>query len=381
MQKIILSVLILTTSLLTNTTYAQGSSNTPINITINAIAGMQFDVVRFSVKPGVKVKIVFNNNDDMTHNFLITMPGARLDVVNEALALDEKGPAMNYVPKSSKVLWSIPVVSTNESAALEFTSPKEPGAYPYVCTFPGHGFIMYGVMYVSGTANMPDLKNDQNVPPARREEKTTAANVTADHTKTHNAGHPYENVPPYMYRIFMDDSGPASIAVNLPKNLSYCWDAGTCQLRYAWSGGFLDNTAIWKGHIDANAKILGPVFFRENSEHSLAIGDPNEATEPQFKGYKLVNRFPEFHYVVNGHDVYELIVPKEDGNGLVRTFRIPDAKGTVWFTSKAVNGTVTYQSSAGEWIDGKLKLTAAQARDFSVSMTNYSLVFNTRRKK
>lgn len=381
MQKLTLTVLLLITSLFTRGAYAQGASTVPVNITISAIAGMQFDLVRFSVKPATKVKLVFNNADDMSHNFLITKPGARLDVVNEALALEEKGPAMNYVPKSSKVLWSIPVVSTNQSATLEFTSPTEPGAYPYVCTFPGHGFIMYGVMYVSANSSMPDQKTDQNLPPSRREEKSAAANPATDHTKGHNAIHPYENVAPYMYRIFMDDSGPASIAVNLPKNLSYCWDAGSCQLRYAWSGGFLDNTAIWKGHIDANAKILGPVFFRENAAHSLAIGSPDTPPVPEFKGYKLINRFPEFHYIINGQHVYELILPKEDGNGLVRKFRVPDAKSTVWFISAAVNSTATYESSAGEWIDGKLKLTPAQAREFSVTMTNYSLVFNTRRKK
>ena len=364
-------------------TNGQQLSDGTINVSISALSGMQFDIVRFSVKPAVKVKIVFTNVDDMNHNFLITKPGARLDVVNEALKLEEKGPLMNYIPLSSRVLWSIPVVSANQSASLEFTSPAEPGAYPYVCTFPGHGFIMYGVMYVSANNTMPDLKADQNIPPSRRDDKSVAAiaNSVSHNPKAHKADHPYENIPPFLYRIFMDDSGPASIAVSLPQDLSYCWDAGSCQLRYAWSGGFLDNTAIWKGHIDANAKIMGTVFYRESSEHSLVIGNPNESTVPEFKGYSLVNKFPEFHYTLNGYDVYELVIPKEDGKGLVRNFRIPNAKGTVWFTSRSVNGAVTYKSSAGDWIDGKLKLTPEQARNFSVTMTNYSLVFNTRKKK
>ncbi len=29
-----------------------------------------------------------------------------------------------------------------------FTAPKEPGEYPYVCTFPGHWRLMKGVMTV-----------------------------------------------------------------------------------------------------------------------------------------------------------------------------------------------------------------------------------------
>lgn len=100
--------------------YAQQTNNGSVNISINAVSGMQFDIVRFSVKPGVKVRIAFTNADDMSHNFLITKPGARLDVVNEAVKLEEKGPMMNYIPKSASVLWSIPVVSANQSLPLVY---------------------------------------------------------------------------------------------------------------------------------------------------------------------------------------------------------------------------------------------------------------------
>jgi len=355
-------------------------------INLSAISGMQFDVVRFNVKPGVKVRINFTNTDDMSHNFLVTKPGTRLDVVNQALKLEEKGPEMNYIPKSADVLWSIPVVSINQSATLTFQAPSQTGAYPYVCTYPGHGFIMYGVMYVTNESTMPDLKTDLNIPPARREEKSVpsaqSASMSADpNAKTHHANHPYENVPPFFYRIFMDDSGPASIAVNLPQGISYCWDTGSCRLRYAWSGGFLDNSAIWKGHIDANAKILGPIFYRENSEFPIVIGNIDEVPEAKFKGYKLIDKYPEFHYQLNGIDVYELIKPKEDGNGIVRNFRIPNAGSTVWFSSKSTNGSEVYTTSAGTLIDGKVKLSPQEARQFTVTMTNYSLLFNTRRKR
>jgi plastocyanin len=353
-------------------------------ININAISGMQFDLVRFSVKPGAKVKINFTNADDMSHNFLVTKPGARLTVVNDALKLEEKGPEMNYIPKSPEVLWSIPVVSTNQSATLSFLAPSQAGAYPYVCTYPGHGFVMYGVMYVSNDAAMPDLKSDQNIPPSRREERSVqsaAAAAMPGDMKSHHANHPYETVPPFLYRIFMDDSGPASIAVSLPQDISYCWDTGSCRLRYAWSGGFLDNTAIWKGHIDANAKILGTVFYRESSEYPVVIGKTDGVPVAEFKGYRLIDKYPEFHYQLNGIDVYELIKPKEDGKGIIRNFRIPNAGNTVWFTSKSLNGSVVFTSSVGQWTDGKLKLSPEQARQFSITMTNYTLVFNTRKKK
>src|SRR5206468_1919003 len=31
---------------------------------------------------------------------------------------------------------------------LSFTAPKEPGAYPYLCTYPGHWRRMFGALYV-----------------------------------------------------------------------------------------------------------------------------------------------------------------------------------------------------------------------------------------
>lgn len=384
MRKIYLVICFLTCIVFRLNAQKPGTDEVVINL--NAISGMQYDVVRFNVKPGEKVWINFTNTDDMSHNFLITKPGTRLDVVDQALKLEEKGPSMSYIPKSTNVLWSIPVVSNNQTATITFQAPSETGAYPYVCTYPGHGFIMYGVMYVSNDKSMPELKSDLNVPPSRREEKTAQSatvgtTIGAASSNSNHADHPYDNVPPFLYRIFMDDSGPASIAVSLPKGISYCWDAGSCRLRYAWVGGFLDNTAIWKGHTDANAKILGTVFYRENSEYPIVIGKPDSQPVVKFKGYTFIDKCPEFHYQLDGVDVYELIKPSADGNGLVRNFRIPNAGNTVWFNSKSLNGSEVYTTSVGDVADGRVKLSPQQARQFSINMTNYTLLFNTRRKR
>jgi len=32
---------------------------------------------------------------------------------------------------------------------LRFEAPREPGRYPYLCTFPGHWFVMKGEMVVN----------------------------------------------------------------------------------------------------------------------------------------------------------------------------------------------------------------------------------------
>ncbi|MCG2462081.1 hypothetical protein K8352_15080 [Flavobacteriaceae bacterium F89] len=341
---------------------AYSIGDTVTTISINAIGGLQYDIVRFKVKPGSKVKFIFNNTDDMSHNIVFTQPESRLKVVNAAMAIGNDAFKMNYIPKMKEVLWSIPVLEPGETKFITFTAPTKEGVYPYVCTYPGHGFVMYGAMYVS-SKDMPSIKDDPNIPPERRKDITGD-----DNSSQHQVAHSYSEVPPYLYRIFIPDASPAAIAVNLPNNISYCWDAGTCHLRYAWQGGFLDNTDIWKGHYDSYGKVLGNVFFRDKTAFPLQTDKPGNIPAVQFKGYQLIKRFPEFHYTINGIEVYELIKPKEDGTGLIRTFRIPNTTRIIWFLVDAEDG-VNYKSSNGKWIKGRLKLLPEEARQFTIIMT------------
>lgn len=325
-------------------------------IAIEAISGMQYDVVRFQVKPGETVTLSLTNKDDMAHNLVITEPKAREAVVNAALALGAKGPERDYIPESENVLWTIPVTYPGEKKVVTFQAPKKEGAYPYVCTYPGHGFLMYGVMYVAKTSEvMPDLAKDLNVPEARRQEQPPAR------------PHPYELSPPYWYRAFLEETSLASIAIHLPHQLSYCWDTELCQLRYAWEGGFLDNTDLWHGHKNAYAKILGTVFFRDKVIKPIRFGEPETLPSVDYKGYRVRDQYPEFHYTVAGKDVFELIKELPGGNGFIRTIRIPNATEPVWFLCDNASG-VTYEFSAGVMQKGKVALTPAEAREFTIQM-------------
>lgn len=351
---------------------SQGLKDSVATILIKVETGLQFDVVRFNVKPGQGVKIILENTDDMDHNLVITRPGAREEVVMAALNLGEKGPAVNYIPKSAKVLWSIPVTAPHQGKSITFTAPAESGVYPYVCTYPGHGFVMYGAMYVNTTGKMPELEKDVNIPPARRGEPMSEGEKHDDMHAGHHMPavpkplHPYTPVAPYLYRVFIDGASPAAIAVSLPAKLSYCWDAGTCRLRFAWKGGFLDNSDLWKGKGDALARVVGKVFFRD-SGFPFRLDETSRPAVTDYKGYQLLNRYPEFHYTVNGISIYELVKPAADGKGLSRTFRIPAAGKSMWFLTGQDEG-ITYTTSAGVWQDGKLKLTALQARKFTITM-------------
>jgi azurin len=59
-----------------------------------------------------------------------------------------QGLARHYVPDSASVLVYTNMVPPKESTTIHFNAPKEPGDYPYLCTFPGHWMVMNGVMKV-----------------------------------------------------------------------------------------------------------------------------------------------------------------------------------------------------------------------------------------
>lgn len=341
-------------------------NDTAITIRMNAVGGLQYDIVRFAVKPGAPVILTLTNKDDMKHNLIIAQPGSRLAVVDAALRMGSNGEKKSYIPEERGILWSIPLLEPGESRTISFTAPQKAGIYPYVCTYPGHGQIMYGAMYVTHEA-MPVLQDDANIPPARRSKDDMQQ-------PGHNAHLTILNVQekkiaaPFLYRTFLPDAGPAAIAVQLTDSLSYCWDAGACRLRYAWYGGFLDNTDIWKGHHDAYSTIIGTVFYRDKTAFPLRIDHPGNIPVVQFKGYRLIEKYPEFHYTINGIDVYELIRPDEKAVGLIRYFRIPNTERVIWFVFDTEDGA-RYQSSAGKWVGHQLKILPEAAKAFVITMT------------
>ena len=117
-------------------------------ITIGTLPGLKFDTDGFDVAAGNRVKLVFNNNDDMLHNVVITTPGAAMDVGQAAIQLGLKGHEMDYVPETDAVLFHTGLLEPETAETIYFTAPTEPGTYAFVCTFPGHAFTMQGTMRV-----------------------------------------------------------------------------------------------------------------------------------------------------------------------------------------------------------------------------------------
>ena len=111
--------------------------------------GLHFDPKALHVLPDEQVELTFDNSDLMMHNFVLLQPGSRLEIVEAANVLGAKGPELHYVPDSDKVLASTPVVMPKKKAVVKFKAPMKEGEYPYVCTFPGHGYVMHGILYVA----------------------------------------------------------------------------------------------------------------------------------------------------------------------------------------------------------------------------------------
>lgn len=327
-------------------------------ITLKVLSGLQFDIPRFAVRPNTKVTIILDNHDDMGHNVVFVKPNARLKVVDEALKLGDRGAKMDYVPISPLVIAHTKVLDPGQTESVTFEVDKE-GVYPYVCTYPGHGYVMYGAMYVT-TKPLPPFEKDLNVPEMLRQKTEMGANHVG-HKMGPPSPHPYPLQYPLLYRTFMPACGPAAIAVALSESESYCFDAGKCYLRYAWTGGFVDNADQWKGNGSKLTKIVGDIYWKDQTGFPLRIGDVEAIPVVQFQGYHLTNRVPTFRYLIDKVAISETIMLSKNGKGLIRTFVFKNNTQAIFLRTQQADG-IHYQSSVGKFNDGILKIPAGTTK-------------------
>lgn len=122
-------------------------SKPDVTIQVGTKPGLKFDIESFSVPAGAKVKLIFNNNDDMLHNWVLTKPGKGDDVGKAAMNMGLRGSELAYVPESGDVLFNTCILQPESSQAIYFIAPPV-GEYPYICSFPGHYMAMKGTMKV-----------------------------------------------------------------------------------------------------------------------------------------------------------------------------------------------------------------------------------------
>ncbi len=141
-------------------------SDTPTLTTIRIATipeKMMYDTKQLAVKPGKKIKLTFANSDFMPHNILLVMPGKANEVGEKAAALGAGGFAVDFVPQSPDILWASKLIDYGEEQVIEFTAPTTEGAYPYICSFPGHHLMMRGTLIVSDNPAEFIAKNPERV--------------------------------------------------------------------------------------------------------------------------------------------------------------------------------------------------------------------------
>jgi cytochrome c553 len=144
-----------------------------------------------------------------------------------------------------------------------------------------------------------------------------------------------------VVRWDMPEATPAAIAVGLPGEVSYCFDAGESRLLYAWQGGFVDlgPTLYQKTNkatgLTETAHLVGQIFYRQTA-FPIRVGDPERIPQRHFRGYRMVDGAPELHYQADGLDVYERIVLR--GGELVRQFRLPRVDRPTWLVLASGEG-------------------------------------------
>lgn len=119
-----------------------------VSLTIGTLPGLRFDLEAFEVPAGSRVRLAFQNEDDMLHNLVVVSPGAADAVGKQAMSMGLRGMEEDYVPETDQVLFHTELLQPGDSQTIYFTAPETAGDYPYVCTFPGHYISMRGLMKV-----------------------------------------------------------------------------------------------------------------------------------------------------------------------------------------------------------------------------------------
>ena len=109
---------------------------------------MAFDKTALTVPAGAQVHLVFKNNappGPLDHNFVLVKVGTEAKVAADGLM---KGAAADYLAPGPDVLAFTPMTKPGKTSEVTFTAPAA-GAYPYICSFPGHYMLMKGTLTVT----------------------------------------------------------------------------------------------------------------------------------------------------------------------------------------------------------------------------------------
>lgn len=115
---------------------------------------LRFDTTKLEVQAGKQFEIIFENDDVMPHNLAIIPPGKHMEIGMAAMTmtpdkLDKQGRA--YLPAAfeKQILAATKLLEPGQTETIKMKAPGQPGEYEFVCTFPGHAVLMWGVLSVT----------------------------------------------------------------------------------------------------------------------------------------------------------------------------------------------------------------------------------------
>jgi azurin len=132
---------------------AGAQAQAPRVITLTVSPAMKYSLSNIEAKPGeaLTVKLVVEGTASkliMGHNFvLLTAKSDPAAFANAALTAK----ATDYIPPALKgqVLATTTIIGGGETTQVTFNAPKEPGVYPFLCSFTGHFLVgMKGTLTV-----------------------------------------------------------------------------------------------------------------------------------------------------------------------------------------------------------------------------------------
>lgn len=111
-------------------------------IEIKGTDDMKFSITNIDAKPGEKIRVVLVTMGSMpkmvmAHNWILLKKGTDEQAFANASALARDSGFIAPAQKAH-VLANTSLVGAGEKAEVTFTVPKVAGAYPYLCSFPGH---------------------------------------------------------------------------------------------------------------------------------------------------------------------------------------------------------------------------------------------------
>ena len=114
----------------------------PRTIEIKGTDDMKFSVTSITAKPGEQIRVVLTTVGNMpkmvmAHNWILLKKGADQQGFVNASALARDTGFIAPAQKAN-VLAATTLAGAGEKVEVTFTAPKVAGAYPYLCSFPGH---------------------------------------------------------------------------------------------------------------------------------------------------------------------------------------------------------------------------------------------------